>query len=202
MSNIILLAQTPEPEFSAEHKTQNTIKHLQTSFTWWILAKLARRLTQGVPRGVPRGVTRLSPKNRCCWLNRLPAPGRSSEPNAGVKCQRLFLQIPNRGQGVLTSATFGIVRRAGSSAHAVAFGTRCLGQLLGEWRSLSQRGALPVDDIDGDDEHERDGEQDRACVLQVPAAVGSNVLHEGEGGDGQYTREEIASPAVATGGRG
>lgn len=99
MSNTILLAQTPEPEFSAEHKTQNTIKHLQTSFTWWILAKLARRLTQGVPRGVPRGVTRLSPKNRCCWLNRLPAPGRSSEPNAGVKCQRLFLQIPNRGQG-------------------------------------------------------------------------------------------------------
>lgn len=94
------------------------------------------------------------------------------------------------------------MRGADSSAHTVTFGARRLGQLLGEWRPLSQRGALPVDDIDGDDEHERDGEQDRACVLQVPAALGSNVLHEGEGGDGQYTGEEITSPAVATGGRG
>jgi hypothetical protein len=60
---------------------------------------------------------------------------------------------------------------------AVSFVSLCVVELLGEWWSGSEFEALPVDDVDSDDEEEGDADEDRVAVLQVAwrFVVGTNI---------------------------
>ena len=69
--------------------------------------------------------------------------------------------------------------------------------MLGEGRAVAERGTLPVDDVDGDDEHQGDAEEDGGGLLEVLPAADVGV--ERGGGDGQDPGEKVAGPAVATG---
>jgi hypothetical protein len=77
-----------------------------------------------------------------------------------------------------------------------------LGKSLGKRRPLAQRRALPVDDVDGDNEHEGNTEEDGARILEILAARFTNVLEEWQRGDSEDTSEEVSGPTVAAGCRG
>ena len=56
-----------------------------------------------------------------------------------------------------------------------------LGEVLGEGGPGAQGGALPVDDVDGDDEDKGNAEEDRVAVLEVSRGFveGSDVFRRG-----------------------
>ena len=73
-------------------------------------------------------------------------------------------------------------------------------ELLSEGGAGAQGGSLPVDDVDGDDKDEGDGEEDGGCDLQVVLATDVGI--EWGRWQGEDTGEEVAGPAVAAGSGG
>ena len=67
-------------------------------------------------------------------------------------------------------------------------------------RAGTKDGALPVDDVDGDDEDEGDCEED--CRGDLEMLFAADVGEEWCSGDGEDTSKEVTGPAIATSGRG
>lgn len=95
---------------------------------------------------------------------------------------------------VLTSSV-GVVRNTDttSTGPLLLAGIR---ESLGKGGALAQSRALPVDDVDCDDEDKGDAEENGAGVFQVSATRRSNVGEEGNGGDGEHTSKEVTLPKI------
>ena len=94
------------------------------------------------------------------------------------------------GRTGATSFSLGVVRDT-HAASSVVLLLAGVGKSLGKGRTLAHCWALPVNDVDGNDKHERDAEENRTGILEVSAARSADIREERNGGNGQDTSKEV-----------